>query len=69
MHIRYSGVAFGFCIGMGVVGGLTPLLSTYLIEKTSFLLVPGLLVSVTAAVKFGCLMAYNFQFRLSSRLS
>ena len=45
---RYTGVSLSFCIGMGIVGGSTPLLSTYLIEKTNNLYVPALIVSLLA---------------------
>lgn len=47
---RYSGVSFGFCLGMGFIGGFTPLVATFFIEKTSNFLVPGIIVSAAAVV-------------------
>ena len=47
---RYAGVSFGFCIGMGIIGGFTPFILTYLIKNTENLLMPGILVSGMALI-------------------
>ena len=56
---RYSGVSLGFCLGMGFIGGFTPLTSTFMIEKTSNFLVPGILVSVVALINLSFLVLYR----------
>ncbi len=49
---RYSGVSFSFSLGMGVVGGITPLFLTHLIEKTHNLYVPALWLGGCALLAF-----------------
>lgn len=34
IHVRYSGVAFSYSIGMALFGGTTPVICTLLIQKT-----------------------------------
>ena len=50
--IRYSGVAFSYCLGMAIFGGTMPLISTFLIELTQNALAPAyyLMTFVMAAL-------------------
>lgn len=41
-HIRYSGVAIGYSLGMAILGGTTPLISAKLVQWTGNPLVPAL---------------------------
>jgi len=66
---RYSGVSLGFCLGMGFIGGFTPLTATYMIETTSNLLAPGLIVSGVAVMNLGFLVWYRRKSALGSRLA
>ena len=56
---RYTGVAFSFCLGMALIGGNTPLMATYLIEKTGFILMPALLVSSVALITLTLFVRYQ----------
>ncbi|AJY45153.1 MFS transporter [Martelella endophytica] len=48
--VRYSGVAFVYNIGFALVGGLTPLAATFIIQQTGFTLAPGFLLALFAAL-------------------
>ena len=37
MQVRYRGSAFSFCLGMAIVGGLTPIIESFLFAKTGSL--------------------------------
>lgn len=59
---RYLGISVSFCAGMALCGGTTPMVLTYLINKTQNLYLPGLyLIAVTVvfAVAF-----YTLKLRL-----
>lgn len=43
---RYSGVAFNYCIGMGIGGGAMPWILVYLVEKTHNLDIPGSMINI-----------------------
>jgi MHS family proline/betaine transporter-like MFS transporter len=36
-NCRYRGVAFSFCLGMSLVGGLTPLIENWLYQKSGYM--------------------------------
>ncbi len=36
-NCRYRGVAFSFCLGMSVVGGLTPLIENWLYKNSGYM--------------------------------
>lgn len=48
--VRYTGVAFVYNLGFAIVGGLTPLAATYLIQKTGSNMPPAYLLAVFAAL-------------------
>ncbi len=48
--VRYTGVAFVYNIGFAIVGGLTPLLATFIIQQTGFTLAPGFLLAIFAGL-------------------
>jgi MHS family proline/betaine transporter-like MFS transporter len=49
-HIRCTAVALGYNISLGVIGGLTPLAATWLIERTGDELSPAFLIMGAAAI-------------------
>ena len=53
---RYAGVSFGFCLGMGVIGGFTPFTLIYLIKTTGNLLMPSFVVSIIALITLFSIM-------------
>lgn len=48
--VRYTGVAFVYNIGFAIVGGLTPLTATFIIQQTGFMLAPGFLLALFAGL-------------------
>jgi MHS family proline/betaine transporter-like MFS transporter len=51
-HIRCTAVALGYNLSLGIVGGLTPLAATWLIERTEDQLAPAFMVMAAAAISF-----------------
>lgn len=52
INVRYSGVAFGYCIGVSLVGGTLPLISEYLIQKTGNIMIPAFYLTLTGLIGF-----------------
>jgi MHS family proline/betaine transporter-like MFS transporter len=55
-HLRCTVLSLGFNLGVGVVGGLTPLIATLLIEKTQDVLAPGWYLAAAAALSLVALL-------------
>jgi MHS family proline/betaine transporter-like MFS transporter len=51
-RIRCTAVALGYNTCLGVIGGLTPLVATWLVVRTADELAPAYLIMVAAAVSF-----------------
>ena len=49
-RVRCTAVALGFNTTLGIVGGLTPLVATWLVQRTGDELAPGFLIIAAAAV-------------------
>jgi MHS family proline/betaine transporter-like MFS transporter len=49
-HIRCTAVALGYNLSLGIVGGLTPLAATWLIERTEDQLAPAFMIMAAAAI-------------------
>ncbi len=47
---RYTGISFNFCLGMALFGGTTPMVLTYLIEKTGNLNMPIMMLSICSGL-------------------
>jgi MHS family proline/betaine transporter-like MFS transporter len=54
--LRCTVLSIGFNLGVGVVGGLTPLIATLLIEKTQDVLAPGWYLAAAAALSLVALL-------------
>jgi MHS family proline/betaine transporter-like MFS transporter len=54
--LRCTVLSLGFNLGVGVVGGLTPLIATLLIEKTQDVLAPGWYLAAAAALSLVSLL-------------
>jgi MHS family proline/betaine transporter-like MFS transporter len=50
--VRCTAVALGYNITLGVIGGLTPLFATWLVERTGEEIAPAFLIMAAAAVTF-----------------
>lgn len=49
-EVRYTGIAFGFSLGMALTGGTTMMLMTYVLESTGFLYAPAFILFFYAIV-------------------
>jgi len=54
---RLSGYSVAYNLGLGVVGGLTPMISTWLIKATGLPVAPALFMSAMALLAVVCLLA------------
>jgi MHS family proline/betaine transporter-like MFS transporter len=50
MHLRCTAVALGYNVCVGTIGGLTPLVATWLVDRTADQLAPAYLMMAAAAV-------------------
>jgi len=57
--VRCTAVALGYNLCVGVFGGLSPLVATWLVERTGNEIAPAFLIMASAAVTFVTL--FNFQ--------
>jgi MFS transporter, MHS family, proline/betaine transporter len=52
LKVRCTAVALGYNVSAGVIGGLTPLVASWLVARTGDEIAPGFLMMVAAAVTF-----------------
>ena len=52
LRVRCTAVSLGYNISFGVIGGLTPLVASWLVARTGDAIAPGFLMMVAAAVTF-----------------
>ena len=50
--MRCTAVALGYNLSLGVIGGLTPLVATWLVHRTHNDLSPAFMVMIAAAISF-----------------
>jgi MHS family proline/betaine transporter-like MFS transporter len=62
--VRCTAIALGYNVTMGLVGGLSPLVATWLVERTADELVPGYMVMLAAAVSFASILSFEERSRL-----
>jgi MHS family proline/betaine transporter-like MFS transporter len=63
-HIRCTAVALGYNISLGVVGGLSPLAATWLIERTGDELAPAFLIMAAAAISLLATLRFPETYRM-----
>jgi MHS family proline/betaine transporter-like MFS transporter len=61
--IRCTAIALGYNVTLGIVGGLSPLAATWLVERTADDLVPGYMVMAAAAVSFLSVLGFSERSR------
>jgi MFS transporter, MHS family, proline/betaine transporter len=68
LQVRCTVVALGFNISLGVIGGLTPLVASWLVARTGDELTPGFLMMVAAAITFLAILRFpeTYRVRLAS---
>jgi MHS family proline/betaine transporter-like MFS transporter len=61
--VRCTAVALGYNLCLAVIGGLTPLVATWLVERTENELSPGFLIMAAAVVTFGAVLRSDETYR------
>jgi len=57
--VRCTAIALGYNVTLGIVGGVTPLAATWLVNRTQNDLSPAFLVIAAAMVSFACILTYR----------
>lgn len=61
--VRCTAIALGYNVTLGLIGGLSPLAATWLIERTGNDYSPGFMIMAAAAVSFLALLTYPETYR------
>ena len=61
--MRCTAVSLGYNICFGVIGGLTPLMATWLVDRTGDETAPAFLIMVAAAVTLATIMRFRETYR------
>jgi MFS transporter, MHS family, proline/betaine transporter len=64
-EVRCTAIAVGYNVTAGVIGGLTPLAATWLVERTANDYSPAFMIMAAAAVSFLALLSFRETFRAS----
>jgi MFS transporter, MHS family, proline/betaine transporter len=62
-RVRCTAVALGYNICLGIIGGFTPLVATWLVHRTGNEIVPAFLVMAAAAVTFISVLTFRETYR------
>jgi MHS family proline/betaine transporter-like MFS transporter len=62
-RVRCTAVALGYNICLGTIGGVTPLVATWLVQRTGNEITPALLVMAAAAVTFATVLTFRETYR------
>ena len=61
--VRCTAVALGYNSALGVIGGLTPLVAAWLVERTGDEIAPAFLIMAAAAVSFLSVLQFRETYR------
>ena len=61
-EVRCTAIALGYNVTLGVVGGLSPLAATWLVERTGNDYSPAFMIMAAAAVSFAALLSFSETF-------
>ena len=64
VKVRCTAIAVGYNVTAAVMGGLTPLAATWLVERTANDLSPAFMIMAAAAISFLALLSFRETFRL-----
>jgi MHS family proline/betaine transporter-like MFS transporter len=62
-EVRCTAIALGYNVTLGVIGGLSPLVATWLVERTANNYSPAFMIMAAAAVSFLALLSLKETFR------
>ena len=63
LPVRCTAVSLGYNMCLGIIGGLTPLAATWLVERTGNDIAPAFLIMAAAAVTFMTLLGFRETYR------
>ena len=55
-HVRSTSLALGYNLTLGIVGGLTPLIATWLVHQTHSAVAPAFMIIAAALISFGTIL-------------
>jgi len=64
VQVRCTAVALGYNICLGVIGGVTPLVATWLVERTADETAPAFLIMAASAVSFATVLSLRETYRV-----
>ena len=62
--MRCTAIALGYNVTLGVVGGLSPLVATWLVERTGDDLSPAFMIMAAAAISFLAVLGFRERSRV-----
>jgi MFS transporter, MHS family, proline/betaine transporter len=63
LKVRCTAVALGYNVSLGVIGGLTPLVASWLVARTGDEIAPGFFMMVAAAVTLLTILRFPETYR------
>jgi len=63
LAVRCTAVSLGYNICLGIIGGLTPLAATWLVERTENQIAPAFLIMAAATITFVTLLGFRETYR------
>jgi MHS family proline/betaine transporter-like MFS transporter len=63
LPVRCTAVSLGYNMCLGIIGGLTPLAATWLVERTGNDIAPAFLIMAAATVTFMTLLGFRETYR------
>jgi MHS family proline/betaine transporter-like MFS transporter len=57
--VRCTAIALGYNVTLGLVGGVSPLVATWLVERTADQLAPAFMVMAAAAISFVSILNFR----------
>jgi MFS transporter, MHS family, proline/betaine transporter len=63
LPVRCTAVSLGYNMCLGIIGGLTPLVATWLVERTANEIAPAFLIMAAAAITFMTLLGFRETYR------
>ena len=62
--VRCTAIALGYNVTLGIVGGLSPLVATWLVHRTGDNLAPAFMIMAAAAISFVATLFYKETSRM-----
>ncbi|MPZ30570.1 MAG: MFS transporter [Rhodospirillales bacterium] len=63
-EVRCTAIALGYNVTLGIIGGLSPLVATWLVERTANNYTPAFMIMAAAAVSFLAVLSFKETYRV-----